>query len=308
MMQQPKSNWCITLASLLLASFISSVSAATLSVTVVLSDRSEIYQSFYNALQSGLAGQDISLSLSDGHAPVRGANLVVVVAGTRAASELPETDAPTLYTLLPKARYEELTKAHPHGAVAEQTAIYLDQPAVRQIRLMAAALPRFKRIGILVSPAMKEAVAQLSHEAAGYGLKLHVIEVNGQDDLADALNEAMERSDALLALPDAAIYNGSTIRNLLLSSFRSGKPVIGFSAGFVKAGAVAAVSSSPEQFGAQAAAMILQFASTGKLPPPQYSKSFEVTVNKTVASSMKLPLKDAKAIELELVKQERRVQ
>jgi len=273
-----------------------------LSVAVVLSEQSESYKTVFTTLQRKLGGSDIRLSQSDGQESIRDASLIVVV-GTRAANALPpRTDVPVLYVLLPKSTYDTLAKSA--GANARQSVIYLDQPAARQVNLLAAALPKHDRVGILSSPSKRDGAVQLSREVRKHNLNVYATEMNEQARLSDALPNVLGNCDVLLALPDTDIYNSATIRNVLLSSFRSGKPLIGFSPGLVNAGALAAVFSTPEQFGVQVAAMIERFSSTRTLPPPQYPKLFEVAVNKVVASSLGVDLKDARVIEAELERRE----
>ena len=96
----------------------------------------------------------------------------------------------------------------------------------------------------------------------------------------------------LLALPDAAVYNDSTIRNILLATYRRGIPLIGFSSGYVKAGALCALISTPAQIAPQAAELIRQFNNTHALPPPQYPHEFEVIVNESVANVLDLQIKN----------------
>ena len=273
-----------------------------MSVAVVLSEQSESYKTVFTTLQRKLGGSDIRLSQSDGQESIRDASLIVVV-GTRAANALPpRTDVPVLYVLLPKSTYDTLAKSA--GANARQSVIYLDQPAARQVNLLAAALPKHDRVGILSSPSKRDGAVQLSREVRKHNLNVYATEMNEQARLSDALPNVLGNCDVLLALPDTDIYNSATIRNVLLSSFRSGKPLIGFSPGLVNAGALAAVFSTPEQFGVQVAAMIERFSSTRTLPPPQYPKLFEVAVNKVVASSLGVDLKDARVIEAELERRE----
>jgi ABC-type uncharacterized transport system substrate-binding protein len=104
----------------------------------------------------------------------------------------------------------------------------------------------------------------------------------------------------LLALPDSAVYNDSTIRNILLATYHRGIPLIGYSSGYVKAGALCAVYSTPEQIAAQAAQLIFKFKDTHKLPAPQYPQEFEVTVNPQVADSLGLQIKNATALHDEI--------
>lgn len=299
-------GWCRWLTGLALAGVCSCAAADPISVTVVLSERSEIYQAFFTSLQNKLSGAKFKLTSADAQDPIPGAGMVVVV-GARAANALPPaTNVPVLYALVPKSRYEALAKTRMQtGANSGQSAIYLEQPVERQLRLLTAALPGHHRVGILSSASSRDDVEQIRRAAPRQNLTVHAAEVTDPAGLSGALSKVMDGSDLLLALPDNTIYNSNTIRNLLFSSYRSGKPLVGFSAGLVKAGAIAAVYSTPEQFGEQAAGMLEQFSRSGSLPPAQYSQLFDVSVNQVVASSMGLALKDARAIEQELEEHEK---
>jgi len=104
----------------------------------------------------------------------------------------------------------------------------------------------------------------------------------------------------LLALPDAAIYNTSTIRNILLATYRNKVPLVGFSPGYVKAGALCAVYSTPAQIAAQSLAIIQDYAETRTLPAAHYAKEFEVSVNEQVARSLGLNIRSASQLRSEM--------
>ncbi len=134
---------------------------------------------------------------------------------------------------------------------------------------------------------------------AKHGLNLREQAV-GALTLPEALHELLQISEVLLALPDSAIYNDSTILNILLTTYCSGVPLIGFSPGFIKAGALFAVSSTPAQIAAQAATLIRQFGESNSLPAAQYPQEFEVTINEQVAHSLGLPIKTSSKLSHEI--------
>src|SRR5690606_16678836 len=109
------------------------------------------------------------------------------------------------------------------------TAIVLDQPAARQMALLRYAFPHLRRVGILLGPESRARQANLEKAAAEQGLQANVYKVEGEAELYPALRRALEENDLLLAVPDAAVYNGGTIQNVLLASYRQRIPVIGFS-------------------------------------------------------------------------------
>jgi len=269
-------------------------------VTIVLSARGGSYEEFGNALAALLSGKGIGHRITGTDGPMPASGLVIAV-GTKAATAVAGSETPTvLNVLITKASYAKLLHDFPRRAGSHTfSAIYLDQPIYRQAHLIASILPGKRKVGLLYSTPPKE-LSQLQQKLNGYGLTLHVQAVDPAVPLPDALQDLLGRSDALLALPDAAVYNDSTIRNVLLATYRMGVPLIGFSPGYVKAGALCAVFSTPAQIADQTAELIFQFEGVHTLPPPQYPREFEVMVNEQVAHSLGLQVKSASALHDEI--------
>ncbi|OIR11085.1 ABC transporter substrate binding protein [mine drainage metagenome] len=260
--------------------------AAPLRVQVVLSERGGAYQEFSDALRDALRAQQVIVNVSDGNA-ADDADLIVAV-GMKSASASVAANKPVLNVFVPKAGYDKLAK--PAGG-ARSSAIYIDQPLERQVSLLVAALPKAGEVGVLYT-APPPGLSSLRRLLAERNLQLHEQAV-GQSSLFDALEDVLAKSDVLLVLPDIEIYNAGTIRNILLAAYRKQVPLIGISQSYVKAGALCAIYSTPAQIAQQAAEAVGQFAASGKLPPSQYPKEFEVSVNAQVARSLDLPIKDA---------------
>lgn len=250
------------------------------------------YQDFTNALRNALLSQNISLAVTGVNKVIPDSGLVIAV-GMKAAETVAASDAPfVLNVLVPKVGYEKLLRNFPHRAGSHTfSAIYLEQPVSRQVHLIAAILPDRHRVGLLYSTPPGE-LEQIRQEMGKRGLRLREKAV-GVQSVPETLQELLQDSDVLLALPDSAIYNGSSIRNILLSAYRSRVPLIGFSSGYVKAGALCAVFSAPEQIAAQVAPLVRQFGETRLLPAAQYPQEFEVMVNEQVAHSLGLHIRPA---------------
>ena len=266
--------------------------AAPLRVQVVLSERGGAYQEFSDALRDALRAQQVIVNVSDGNA-ADDADLIVAV-GMKSASASVAANKPVLNVFVPKAGYDKLAK--PAGG-ARSSAIYIDQPLERQVSLLVAALPKAGEVGVLYT-APPPGLSSLRRLPAERNLQLHEQAV-GQNSLFDALEDVLAKSDVLLVLPDIEIYNAGTIRNILLAAYRKQVPLIGISQSYVKAGALCAIYSTPAQIAQQAAEAVGQFAASGKLPPSQYPKEFEVSVNAQVARSLDLPIKDAENLHSE---------
>ena len=275
-------------------------------VTIVLSEDGGPYLEFSNALQKILASRGVSLRVIDADKPIPDSGLVIGV-GVKGATMVAASNAPAILNVfIPKAGYEKLRHDFPLRANSNTfSAIFLDQSVHRQIYLVSAILPDKHKIGLLYSSPPEE-LEQIRKAVTEQGSSLYEQAVNSSLPLSEALHDILGNSEVLLARPDAVIYNSSTIRNILLATYRSGVPLIGFSSGYVKAGALCAVFSTPAQIATQAAALILQFGDEHVLPAAQYPREFEVMINEQVARSLGLQIKGASVLHDEIKAEMRR--
>lgn len=273
-----------------LCSSLSPVQAASLRVTVVLSEDGGAYQAFGEALRSRLQSGRVALYTQHAGQPLGAADLYIAV-GMKAASALASRDAPTLNVLVPKAGFEQLLKtSERHGE--PRSAVFLDQPVQRQVALLLAALPAVKQVGVLYAAPQPE-LPNLRRLLADKGIRLHTQIVDKTQSLNDALENILDVSEVLFVLADSEVYNAGTIRNILLTAYRKQVPLVGISQAYVKAGALCAIYSTPEQIARQTAGLIERYAELGRLPAAQYPSEFEVLVNTQVARSLEIHMKDA---------------
>lgn len=218
---------------------------------------------------------------------------LVVSVGVRAATLINnfELRVPVLHTLVPRVAYEPLLVAKP-AAGKNISAVFIDQPVSRQLELVRLVTPQVIRVGALLGNDTAIISRALEQAAKPLGLQVEIETLKSPEELPSSLKRVFARSDALLALPDAQVYNQSTLQGILLNAYRSGQPVFGFSAAQVKAGALAAVYSTPEQIGNHAAEVLLKAGEGNKwtLPAAQYSRYFNVAVNREVSRSLNLQI------------------
>ena len=101
----------------------------------------------------------------------------------------------------------------------------------------------------------------------------------------------LDRIDVLLALPDVKIHNRRNVSSILLTTYRNRIPLIGFSSAYVKAGALAAIYSTPENIGDQLAELTVQLLTAdGIMQQVIYPKYFSLSINSRVARSLGLQL------------------
>ena len=236
-------------------------------------------------------------------AKLSGKGLVVAIgmAATRSALE-GGSRWPVLSVLVTAQAFGELSA---RTDVRTSTAIYLDQPVARQLKLIRLAFPQARRVGVLAGQAT---VLRPGQSASSFGvgeLDLVVKEVPDGADLHAVSSDLLKRIDVLLALPDPAIYNAVTVQNILLTSYRSRVPVLGYSAAYARAGAVLALYSTPEQITDQAVDVVLNWLRTGTLPRASFPTEFSISVNRHVAHSLGLHLDSEDELLGALTKSER---
>lgn len=267
--------------------------ADNLRVLLLLSDSSPAYQSFGNTLKNSLPA---SIQFSAPEQPEKIStqpeqDLIVAVGMQAAVTATTQTSSPVLAVMITRAGYEELlAQTSPQKRSKAISAIYLDQPWTRQIDFIQAVLPKHRRIGLLYTPNVHTDLTFMQRQVSVRGATLIAKPVLSADNVFPHLEDLLENSDVLLALPNGTIYNNNNIRNILLSTYRSGIPFIGLSQSYVTAGALGAVFSSPEQMAGQANAAIHFFELTGKLPELQYPRDFTISLNTEVARSLGIEL------------------
>jgi ABC-type uncharacterized transport system substrate-binding protein len=272
-------------------------------VCVVSSERAPAYQDAADSLsqelvRNGVARQDIqSLSLVDyleGGAAVQDTRLIVSLGADAFRQVLAHSSrSVVLAGLIPRISFERLLADSHRKNPANVAGLYLDQPFGRQLDLLHMALPAVRRVGVLWGP---ESVAQqplLASALQSRGLESTELVLAEGGSLIAALRGALNNTEALLAVADSAVYNPSTISNILLTSYRDKTPVMAFSPGYVKAGALLSVHSTATQAGVQMATMALHYLQANALPTSQYPLDFSISVNEYVAHSLGLSL-DAK--------------
>lgn len=141
-------------------------------LAIVLSDDSAPYQEVFDAIRARADERDISVSrlyARDASEAGLSARLVVAV-GVRAVESVARMAGrtPVLVVLVPRDWYQKTGRprllAHARRPVS---ALYRDQPLVRQVMLIRLAFPQARRVGVLLSAAEAEA-----HDDIGSALRV----------------------------------------------------------------------------------------------------------------------------------------
>lgn len=276
-------------------------------IVVLLSEPAPAYLAYAQGFRASLEkrGSSIEIQILDlsqvANQALPEASLLIAV-GSRAAEALSARNLhqPLLLAMLPKTNLDRLL--NPHARIG---GVYIDQPAARYIALARAAIPDLEHIGLLIGRDSKDSAARLMSAARDARLRAHAETVSSEADIYPAMQRMFADGGALLATPDTSVFNSQSIPSILLSAYRRGVPVIGFSPAYITAGAAVALYSTPEQLAAQSVDISLQFLAGGAMPAPQYPRHYTIGVNERVARSLGLSLEGEALIRDRLERLER---
>lgn len=199
---------------------------------------------------------------------------------------------PLLATLVPRAAYARVADAAGRGG-RTHTAVWLDQPAGRQLDLLRLALPARKRVAVVFGPESRVHEEDVQRAAADRRLSIAAVRSEGNNPLSFSMPPAIDNAEVLLALPDRRIYNGETLPTVLAATYRRGIPVLAFSPAFTRAGALLALYSTPTQLGTQVGEIARATLAGRPLPPPQAPRDFTIDLNAKVARSLGIAIDSA---------------
>jgi putative ABC transport system substrate-binding protein len=299
--------WCLCFGA-------SGVWAAT-AVAIVSADQGGVYMEAAEAVLDQLRRQGVAATevvrltaaeLDSSDVLVRNPPRLVITLGTEALGRVLGKGyrGATIAGLIPRTSYERLVKEAGKSAPAAVSAVFLDQPFGRQMDLIRLALPDAQRVGVLwgAESESQQPVLQVAVNSRGMELKSDTVVAGG---LFSGLKDLLGNVDVLLAVADTQVYNGTTLPNILLATYRARIPVVAFSPSYVKAGALIALYSTPTQVGNQVGAMARATLLGLPLAAPQLSQDYTISVNDYVARSLGLTL-DVKALTEQLRRMDKR--
>lgn len=181
-----------------------------------------------------------------------------------------------------------------------QLTILLDQPLHRYLAFSKLVLG-IDRIGV-ITPRKKIITPLQTSTLKEFELTLNQHRISNDNKFLPVLRNLLQQDDALLMLPQQNIYNRDTLKAVLLTSYRSRKPVVSYSPAHVKSGAVASIYSSPADIGRHLA-LLLGNALENKLdlkPGYLHARYYSISMNSRVARALDIVLPDRQALRARL--------
>ncbi|MEH6822918.1 MAG: hypothetical protein V7629_03270 [Motiliproteus sp.] len=293
-------------ALLLLLVLLPASSWARQSLLLVLSQDSPPYHELSSALLQRLPLERWQLSsvLADQYSPTAVQADLVVTVGAQATREVLHGPLswPVLSVLIPRQTFNSLSSQPALLSRRERgllSAIYLEQPVARQLRLAQLISPSIKRMGVVLGPNSDDQLPAIASALDAMAWQQRLAQFRYNENPIRLLEPLSESSDAILVLPDKAEFNRSISKWLLLLCYRRNIPLIGFSSRYVDAGATAAVFSTPVSIAKDAAAWLERWYSqqAKRLPAPAYPLFFEIRTSLQAAQSIGLSLPSVAEIE-----------
>lgn len=144
-------------------------------------------------------------------------------------------------------------------------------------------LPRSK-IAVLYNPEVTGSwVENLAGYFEGYSLKLISIPVTQPGDIAEALGKNRSRFNALWILPDGSFVDNVTIDYFIRYSLKEKVPLIGFSEGLARSGALISISGNNRKMGEKAVDIMDRVLAGKQKERIEFLKDIKTYLNTKVA-------------------------
>ena len=170
----------------------------------------------------------------------------------------------------------------PGGSARRAGALYADVPLVVILERLRELFPKKSRVGLIHRPSWPVPDAATRDRIRQMGYELRMVECKGPDKLLAAFSSLKGTVDFVIAEPDTELYNSATVKPLVLASLDSRLPIVGFSASFVRAGALLGVYPDFFEAGRQTGEMMSQFMLGKNSGAEENVRKVKVAVNQQV--------------------------
>ncbi len=257
--------------ALLLLLFATALPARTL---LVLTDKDSLLAERF--LEHALPETPELRVVREDHWPVEVDADLVMTVGSLMLSKVPaNTGRPVIAAFLPLASVPAGLR-HAPG----YTILPLDPAPPRFIQELKQGLPHIQRVGFVAYTELERDFKAYLDSAREQGLQAEGVSL-AQTPLTAMLRG--QRPDAIVILPDPALYRRKLIYQIMLNSFRKQIPAIGTTQNMYRAGAALSIFVSPEDCGLRARELLQQWLQHDRLPEGiQYSHRLSILRNRRV--------------------------
>ena len=169
------------------------------------------------------------------------------------------------------------------SASPRAAAVYADVPLVTILERLHELFPKKMRVGLIRRPAWPAPDAATRDRARQMGYELNVVECAGPDKLLATFASLKGSVDLVIAPPDTELFNSATVKPLVLASLDQRIPIVGFSAAFDRAGALAGVYPDFFDAGRRTGELIAQILAGKSQGVEEDVRKVKVAVNQQIA-------------------------
>jgi len=222
---------------------------------------------------------------------------LVVAIGLKAAlaAKLEILDIPIISCMVLAPTKYDLTDGN-------MTGISLRIPLKRQFSLIHNLIPNSKRIGVLFDPSKTQhTVEQAQALAKIQNIELVSRAVSSTQEVPATLRSLLTQIDALWLIPDSTVLTEDSLDFLLSTTLEARIPVLGFSPGLVRSGALAGLYINYAHIGKQVAGLAKHYLNgksipNGRLLPPE---RISLAINQQIADYLNITIPPHVAAEAE---------
>lgn len=271
---------------------------------LIKSGNAEIYNRFENSLKTTLNEIStnntlISRTIDSSSSPLEipdnlkfDAMISAGIAASIVVSKL-HLKSTTIMSMIPRDSYSKLSASGTINCKIKNCLVmYIDQPVIRQLRLLKLALPETKNIAVISSSESDKLYEEIVKTSSKLGITVNSIKATTEDMVLTQLNQNLANSDVLMAIPDPVIYNRNTARAILLTTFHQHMPLFAYSQSFVRAGATVGIFSTPEDIAHHVAELITSPTPTPASHQGIYPKYYTLDLNQRAADALGISIPD----------------
>mgnify|MGYP007132382179 FL=1 len=168
-----------------------------------------------------------------------------------------------------------------------KTSIFVEPPLARQLKLANLLIPGNKKLGLLVSDAqeMNQVLSSLSKEEKNL---LKVVNIEDHKNINQALFHVLKGTRLLLGTYNNDIYNAKNIKNILITSYRQQKVLVGPSRAYLKAGSFATTFSDLSHIAQRIIDVVQSHKKKGEWLQADYNPYYRILYNSQVARSLNI--------------------
>ncbi|MFT4764828.1 MAG: ABC-type uncharacterized transport system substrate-binding protein [Oleispira sp.] len=223
---------------------------------------------------------DFSYQISTAKTPITiPKDAYVISVGAKQSSHVDYSQYPKRIAVMLTAKQAEISDM--------ATSIYIEPPLSRQLQLADLLVPGDKKIGLLVSNKQdKEDVFKTLTDAERMMLK--VVSIEDYDNINQALFHVLKGTRLLLGHYNNDIYNAQNIKNILITSYRQRKVLIGPSRAYLKAGSFSTTFSDLSHIARRITEIVIHHKGTGQWLKADYNPHYRILFNPQVARSLNI--------------------